>query len=199
MSMIKAILVTVALIGFNNMASAEPMPPDLLVRHVTDEVLEIIKHDKDIQNGDMKKIGALAEEKIIPHFDFERMSRLALGKHWKDTSQAQRDAFITEFRSLVTRTFSSALSKYRNQSIEYKPLHSQSGDTEVKVKTLILQPGSEDIPVEYSLEKVGDDWKVFDVVIDDISLVTTHRGSFSTEIHQNGVDELTRKLAAKNK
>ncbi|TSA49060.1 MAG: ABC transporter substrate-binding protein, partial [Nitrosomonadales bacterium] len=161
--------------------------------------LEVVKKDKDIQNGDMKKIYALAEEKILPHFDFERMSRIVLGKYWGRATKEQQDTFVKEFRSLITRTYSSALSKYRNQTIEYKPLRAQPGDTDVTVKTQIVQPGGQPIPVDYTLEKGGDEWKVYDVTIEGVSLVTNYRGQFSTEIRDNGMDGLIQRLVEKNK
>jgi len=193
-----AVLMAAFVLGFGT-ASAEAIAPDVLVKNTANEVLEIVKKDKDIQSGDMKKIYALAEEKILPHFDFDHMSRIVLGKHWARASKEQQDSFVKEFRSLITRTYSSALSKYRNQTIEYKPLRSQPGDTDVTVKTQILQPGGQPIPVDYSLDKGADEWKVYDVTIEGVSLVTNYRGQFSTEVRQNGMDGLIQRLVEKNK
>jgi len=198
MTLMKTILATAIFVFFSSVAGAETVAPDVLVKNTANEVLEIVKKDKAIQNGDMKKITALAEEKILPHFDFERMSRDVLGKHWNRASKEQQESFTKEFRELVTHTYSSALSKYRNQTIEYKPLRSQPGDTDVKVKTLILQPGGEPVPVDYTLEKIGDEWKVYDVTIDGVSLVTNYRGQFSNEVRQGGMDGLLKKLVDKN-
>ena len=170
-----------------------------MVKNVADGVLEIIRNDKDIQNGDMSKITALTEQKILPHFDFERMSRVTLGKYWEQASPEQQGAFVKEFRNLVTHTYSSALSKYRNQTIEYKSFQLPEDDSDVKVKSVIIQPGGSSIPVDYSLEKGNNEWKVFDVNIDGISLVTTYRGQFVSIIRQNGMDELIHKLMEKNK
>jgi phospholipid transport system substrate-binding protein len=180
-------------------ALADTLPPDAQVKVVADEVLSMIASDKDIQHGDMSKVVALATDKILPHFDFDRMSRMTLGKSWKDASPQQREAFTAEFRELITRTYSSALAKYRNQSIEYKPFHSTPEDTDVIVKSTISQSGGSPIGVNYSLEKSGDEWKVFDVVIDNISLVTTYRGQFASEINNNGIDGLIQKRRTKNK
>ena len=171
----------------------------MLVKNTANEVLEIVKKDKDIQSGDMRKITALAEEKILPHFAFDRMSRIVLGKNWRHASKEQQEAFIKEFRTLLVRTYSSALAQYRNQTIEYKPLRTQPGDEEVTVKTRILQPGGPPVPVDYTLEKSGDEWKVIDVVIEGVSLVTNYRGQFSTEIRDNGMDGLIQRLVDKNK
>ena len=180
-------------------ASAEPQAPDTLVKSTANEVLDIIKKDKDIQSGDMRKITALAEEKILPHFDFERMSRMVLGKHWNRASKEQQQQFIKQFRSLLITTYASALAKYRNQTIEYKPLRMQPADIEVTVKTQILQPGGPALPIDYTLGKSENSWLVFDVKIEGVSLVTTYRGQFSTEVRQSGMDGLIQRLADKNK
>jgi phospholipid transport system substrate-binding protein len=124
---------------------------------------------------------------------------MVLGKHWNRASPEQQEAFQREFRSLLLRTYATALSKYRNQTIDYKPLRSQPGDTDVTVKTEILQPGGQPVAVDYALEKSGDNWKVYDIVIEGVSLVTNYRSQFSNEIKQSGMDGLIQKLAAKNK
>ena len=172
---------------------------DAFVKTNADDVLEIIKKDKDIQAGDMKKIYDLAEDKILPNFDFERIGRLVLGKHWASATKQQQDDFTREFRSLMIRTYSTALSKYRNQTIEYKPLRAQPTDKDVTVKTLIAQEGGQPIAVDYALEKSGDSWKVFDIAIEGVSLVTNYRGQFSGEVRQSSLDGLIKKLADKNK
>ncbi|HSI22106.1 MAG TPA: ABC transporter substrate-binding protein [Methylophilaceae bacterium] len=180
-------------------ATAQEVTPDVLVKNTANDVLEIIRQDKDIQSGDMRKISSLAEEKILPHFDFERMSRMVLGKHWSKASKEQQQQFVNEFRSLLIRTYASALTKYRNQAIEYKPMRMQPSDTEVTVRTQIVQPGSQPLPIDYSLVKKEDGWKVYDVVIEGVSLVTNYRGQFSAEVRQSGMDGLIQRLADKNK
>jgi phospholipid transport system substrate-binding protein len=192
------LLIVTTIASIPAMARADLVPPDQMVKSVANEVLDIVKNDKDIQNGDVKKMVTLAQEKVLPHFDFERMSRNALGKPWTAASPEQQQAFVQEFRQLTTRTYSSALTKYRNQTIQYMPLNTQPGDTEAKVKTLILQPGGQSIPVDYLLEKGSDQWKVYDVVIDGLSLTAAHRGEYAAEVHQNGLDALIHKLAEKN-
>ena len=179
--------------------SAEEVAPDVLVKNTATEVIEIIKKDKDIQAGDLRKITALAEDKILPHFDFVRMSRMVLGKHWNRASKEQQEQFVGEFRSLLIHTYASALAKFRNQTIEYKPLRAQPGDTKVTIKTEVLQPGAPPLPIDYSLIKNNDDWKVYDITIEGVSLVTNYRGQFSTEIRQGGMDGLIQRLAEKNK
>lgn len=191
-------ILSLTLVAFANAAMAE-VAPDVLVKSTADEVLAIVKKDKDIQNGDQKKIFALAEEKILPNFNFERVSRMVLGKNWNSATKEQQEAFQREFRSLMLRTYATALSKYRNQTIEFKPLRAQPNATDVTVKTLILQPGGQPVGVDYSLEKRAEGWKVYDIVIEGVSLVTNYRGQFSNEIHQSGMDGLIQKLAEKNK
>ena len=191
------LVASVALMGVMQLAQAD-VAPDVLVKSTADEVLAIVKKDKDIQAGDQKKIFALAEEKILPNFDFDRVSRMVLGKNWSRASKEQQDAFQKEFRSLMLRTYATALGKYRNQTINYKPLRAEPSDKEVTVKTEIVQPGGQPIAVDYSLEKTGEAWKVYDIVIEGVSLVTNYRGQFSNEIRQSGLDGLIQKLADKN-
>ena len=179
-------------------AHADTAAPDAMVKNTANDVLEILKSDKDIENGDMNKLGKLVEEKIATKFDFDRMSRMMLGRNWSTASKEQQNQFIVEFRSLLVRTYSSALSKYRNQTIEYKSLGAKSGDTEVKVKTQIIKPGGPSIPLDYSLAKIEGTWKVYDVSIDGLSLVAIYQGQFAEEIKNNGLNSLIQKLAEKN-
>lgn len=199
MKLMRNILLAAAFAVTATAASADPLAPDALVKNTANEVLDIIKKDKDIQNGDMRKITALAEEKILPHFNFDRMSRMVLGKHWNRASKDQQQQFIKQFRSLLIRTYASALAKYRNQTIEYKPLRMQPSDTEVTVKTQILQSGGPALPIDYSLGKEDSVWLVYDVKIEGVSLVTNYRGQFSTEVRQSGMEGLIQRLADKNK
>ena len=181
-----------------NVAQAE-IGPDALVKQTADDVLATIKNDKEIQAGNQKKLFAVAEEKILPNFDFDRVCRMVLGKNWKAATPDQQASFQKEFRSLLLRTYASALGKYRDQVIEYKPLRAEAGATYVSVKTQIIQPGGQPIAVDYSLVKADSGWKVYDIVIESVSLVTNYRSQFSNEIRQNGLDSLIKKLADKNK
>jgi len=176
-----------------------PVPADVFVKSVADDVLAIVKKDKDIQNGDQEKIFALAEDKIVPNFNFDHVCRLVLGKNYSKASKDQQEAFEREFRSLLIRTYASALSKYRNQTIEYKPLKDAADEKQVTVKTQILQPGGQPLAVGFSLEHVSDVWKVYDITIEGVSLVTNYRSQFSNEVRQGGMDGLIQKLADKNK
>ncbi|MCE9632957.1 MAG: ABC transporter substrate-binding protein [Methylophilales bacterium] len=178
--------------------AGDVIAPDVMVKNTANEVLEIVRKDKDIQAGDTQKIVAITQEKIVPHFNFERMSRMVLGRAWVKASDEQKEKFQTEFRNLLVRTYSSALAKYRNQTIEYKPLRAGAGDTEVVVKTQIVQPGGPPIPIDYSMERKDDAWKVYDVKIDGISLVTNYKGQFATDLRQGSLDVVIQKLVDKN-
>jgi len=191
-------ILALGFVAFTSVAFAE-VGPDALVKTTAEDVLAIVKKDKDIQAGDQAKIYALAEEKILPNFNFDRVSRIVLGKNWNSATKEQQEAFQKEFKTLLIRTYASALSKYKNQTIDYKPLRAQPSDTEVSVKTQINQPGGQPIEVDYSLAKEADGWKVFDIVIEGVSLVTNYRGQFNNEIRQSGMDGLIQKLVEKNK
>jgi phospholipid transport system substrate-binding protein len=173
--------------------------PDALVKRVTGEVLAVIKADKGLQDGDMRKISELAEVKVLPHFDFARMTRLAVGKNWAQANDAQKEALVKEFRTLLVRTYSTSLAAYRNQTIEVKPVKMAAGDKEVTVRTAVIQQGGPPIPIDYAMELDASGWKVFDVVIDGASLVTTYRGSFNDQIQKGGIDGLVKTLADRNR
>lgn len=185
--------------GLVGPAAAEDTAPDALVERVATEVLGIIKSDKDIQGGDSKKLIALVEEKILPHFNFTRMTALAMGFNWRKASAEQKTQLTEQFRTLLVRTYSVALTKYRDQTIEYKPLRAQSGDTDVTVRSLIKQSGAEAITIDYTMEKSDSSWKVYDITVAGISLVTTYRDAFAQEIRKAGVDGLIQRLAEKNR
>jgi phospholipid transport system substrate-binding protein len=173
--------------------------PDALVKRTTDEVLAIIRADKDIQKGDMRKIVELAEQKVLPHFDFERMTRLAVGRNWSQATPEQKAALVKEFRTLLVRTYSSSLAQYRDQSIEVKPSKVGAQDKDAVVKTAVIQKGGPQIPIDYSMEKAESGWKVFDVTIDGASLVTTYRGTFNDQIARGGLDGLVKLLQDRNR
>ncbi len=191
-------ILSAGLMAGSGAAMAEMTAEDL-VKQTAEDVLNTIKNDKDIQSGNQQKIFALAEEKILPNFDFERVCRMVLGKNWKSATPEQQAVFQKEFRSLLLRTYASALGKYKNQVIEYKPMRAEPGAKNVSVKTQILQPGGQPMAVDYSLVKVDNGWKVYDIVIESVSLVTNYRSQFSNEIRTNGLDSLNKKLAEKNK
>ena len=173
--------------------------PDALVKRIADEVLTIIKSDKDLQAGNSQKVVQLAEVKVIPHFDFTRMTRLAVGKSWQQATPEQRDALIKEFRTMLVRTYSSSLSQYRNQKFEVKPLQVAPNEEDVLVHSAVIQDGGPQIPIDYRMEKKDGAWMVYDVVIDGASLVTTYRGTFNDQIQRGGVDGLVKMLQDRNR
>jgi phospholipid transport system substrate-binding protein len=180
-------------------AFAQEDSPDALIKKVTDDVLNIVRQDKDIQSGNTKKAIDLVEAKVLPNFNFQRMTALAMGRDWNKASPEQKKRLSDEFRTLLVRTYSNALTSYRDQTIRYKPSKMQSGDTDVLVKTEIVQPGSKPVQLDYSLEMQSDGWKVYDVIVAGISLVTNYRDTFNQEVRSNGVDGLIQMLSTKNK
>ena len=180
-------------------AIADVDSPDVLIKKVSDDVLTIVRQDKDIQSGNTKKAMDLVEAKVLPHFNFQHMTALAMGKDWRKATPEQKKRLSEEFKTLLVRTYSNALTGYRDQTIRYKPVKMQPGDDEVLVRTEIVQPGNKPIQLDYALEKLADGWKVFDVVVAGVSLVTNYRDTFSQEVRANGVDGLVQMLVAKNK
>ena len=179
--------------------SAQELAPDALVKKISDEVISIVKQDKEIQAGNQKKINELVDAKVLPHFNFSRMTALAVGRNWPKANAEQQKELISEFRTLLVRTYSSALTTYRNQVIQFKPLRAAAGDTDVTVKTQIKQSGTEPVGIDYSMEKTPAGWKVYDVVVGGVSLVTNYRETFNAEIRDRGVDGLIKSLASKNR
>lgn len=178
---------------------AQEETPDALVRKVTDDVLTIVRQDKDIQSGNTKKAIELVEAKVLPNFNFQRMTALAVGRDWNKASADQKKQLSEEFKTLLVRTYSNALTSYKDQTVRYKPTKMQSGDTEVLVRTEIVQSGNKPIQLDYSLEKQADGWKVYDVVVAGVSLVTNYRETFAQEVRANGIDGLLQMLTNKNK
>lgn len=178
---------------------AEMLGPDALIKNTSQEVLAIVKQDKDIQSGNQKKILELVDAKVLPHFNFMRMTRLAVGKYWRTATPEQRKTLEVEFRNLLVRTYTKAFTVYRDQDVEVKPLKMKDDATEVTVKTIILYPGRQPIPVDYDMEKTADGWKVYDLLVEGVSLVTSYRGTFTDQIQQTGIDGLIKTLVEKNK
>jgi phospholipid transport system substrate-binding protein len=173
--------------------------PDALVKQVTEEVLEIVRKDKDIQNGSAKRAVDLVDAKVIPHFNFQHMTALAVGKDWRKASPQQQQQLASEFKTLLVRTYSNALTGYKDQKVVYKPFKMNAGDTDVLVRTEVHQPGNKPVQLDYSLEKLEAGWKVYDVNVAGISLVTNYRDQFGQEIRNSGIDGLIKAIAAKNK
>lgn len=194
----KLVFITTLAAGLIAQSALAQDTPDALVRKNTTEILAALKADKDLAAGNQKKIEKLADEKILPLFNFVRMTQLAVGRNWRDANDTQKKSLIDEFRTLLVRTYSTSLTQFRNQTIDVKPMKIAAADTEVVVKTQVIQPGGQPIPIDYSMEKSGDSWKVYDVLIDGVSLVTNYRSSFNTEIQKSGIDGLIKSLAERN-
>ncbi len=173
--------------------------PNSLVQQVTEDVLDILRKDKDIQNGNTQKVQDLVEKKVLPNFNFAHMTALAMGKDWRKASPQQQQQLTTEFKTLLVRTYSNALTGYKNQKVVYKPFKMTPGETDVLVRTEVLQPGSKAVQLDYSLEKIDSGWKVYDVNVAGISLVTNYRDQFGQEIRNGGVDGLIATIANKNR
>ena len=185
--------------GFVASAAFAQEAPDVLVQRVTEEVLEIIRNDREIQNGSTNKVIDLVDKKVLPHFNFQHMTALAMGKEWRKASPQQQQQLTAEFKTLLVRTYSNALTGYKNQKVVYKPFKMNAGETDVLVRTEVLQPGSKAVQLDYSLEKKESAWKVYDVTVAGISLVTNYRDQFAQEVRNGGVDGLIATVAAKNK
>jgi phospholipid transport system substrate-binding protein len=199
-------MVALLLAAVASLALAQAQPradvngaPDVLVKSVTAEVLAIIRQDKDIQAGVPAKIGEVVEAKILPLFDFARMTQLAVARNWRVATPEQQKLLTTEFRTLLVRTYSTALANYRDQVIEFKPLRAAPGDTEVTVRSIVKQRTGDALTMDYELEKNTAGWKVFDIKVDGISLITTYRDTFASKVRTDGVDGLINSLADKNR
>lgn len=179
--------------------SSAEVAPDQLVKNVTNEVLEIIRTDKDIQSGNSKRVIDLVNAKVLPHFNFTHMTQLALARDWRVANAGQQKTLTDEFRTLLVRTYSKALTEYKNQTIEFKPFTLKNGETDVKVRSQIIQPGAKPISLDYYLEMMPQGWKVYDIEVSGISLVTNYRESFATEVRNNGIDGLISTLQTKNR
>lgn len=178
---------------------AQAPSPDVLVRSTTEEVLSIVRNDKDIKAGKVDRIVDLIEEKVAPHFDFVRMTRLAVGRAWRDATPTQREALIKEFRSLLVRSYSAAFTAYTGVSVEYRPFRFNPGDTEATVQTLIKLPGgAEPVTVDYDMALTPAGWKVYDVRVAGASLIINYRNLFALEIDRGGIDGLIKSLVNRN-
>jgi phospholipid transport system substrate-binding protein len=188
-----------ALVLATGSAVAQESSPDGLIKMVTDDVLTIVRQDKDIQGGNTSKAVALVEAKVLPHFNFERMTALAMGRDWKKALPEQQKRLTEEFKTLLVRTYSNALTSYKNQTVVYKSTRLQAGDTDVVVKTEIVQPGNKPVQLDYAVLRENNEWKVYDVIVAGVSLVTNYRDTFKQEVSSNGINGLILMLSNRNK
>lgn len=173
--------------------------PDKLVKGVADDVLNALRQDPELRAGSATKMGELMEQKVAPHFDFDRMTRLAVGRNWRQATPEQQKTLIAQFHTMLVRSYAAAYTAYRNIVIEVKPLRMQPGDDDIQVRTEIKLPGgAPPVTVDYSMVKSDPEWKVYDVTVDGVSLVTTYRSTFAEEIRQGGIDGLIKSLEQKN-
>ena len=186
-----------ALIASAQLLQPPPQRPDALMNAVTSEVIAILKQDLAAHRP--TDVAQLVEGKILPLFDFHRMTGIAMARNWRLASPEQQAALVAEFRTLLVRTYSTALSDYRDQEIEYRPLRAAAGDTEVVVKSFLRRPGAEPLTIDYDMENGVAGWKVFDVKIAGVSLVITYRDTFAAAVRDGGIDGLIKSLSDKNR
>jgi len=181
------------------LAFAQDIAPDVLVKTISQDVIAAIKQDKDMQAGNPRKIADLVETRILPHFDFVHTTQIAMGSNWRRASPVQQQQLTREFRTLLLRTYSSALMNCRDQIIEYKPLRVQPGDPDVTVRAEVRQAGRESFSMEYQMEKTASGWKIYDLKISGVRLATTYRDTFAEEVRNQGIDGLIDLLSSKNR
>ncbi len=174
------------------------LTPEALVRKITDDVLQTVRSDKDLQAGDREKALALAEQKILPHVDFREAARLAVGRSWSSASPQQQERLVTEFRAMLVRIYSNAIDVYRGQTLRVLPVKMAPGDTDVTVRNQYLSPGKPPVAVEYSMRKTAEGWKIYDIVVENVSLVLTYRAEFDQVMRQSGVEGLIKRMNEKN-
>ena len=180
-------------------AAAQDVAPDALVKNVTLEVVDLISKDKDIKTGSRAKLVAVIEAKVLPHFNFTAMTALAMGQNWAKATPEQKRQLTEQFRTLLVRTYASALAAYSEQKFDFRPLRAKPTDTDVTVNVRVLQPGAQPVTLDYSMEKTANGWKVYDVIVGGVSLVANYRTEFANTVRASGVDGLIRDLHNKNK
>ena len=172
--------------------------PDALVKTVTLEVVDLITKDKEIKSGNRAKLIGVIEEKVLPHFNFTAMTALAMGQNWAKATPEQKKLLTDHFKTLLVRTYASALAAYSEQKFDFRPLRAKPTDTDVTVNVRVIQPGAQPVTIDYSMEKTANGWKVYDVMVGGVSLVANYRTEFANVVRESGIDGLIRSLAAKN-
>ena len=178
---------------------AQEVSPDQLVKTVTLDVVDLIAKDKEIRAGNRAKLVELIDAKVLPHFNFNAMTALALGQSWNKATPEQKKRLTEEFRTLLVRTYASALAAYSEQKFDFRPLRAKPTDTDVTVQVRVLQPGTQPVPIDYSMEKTASGWKVYDVMVGGVSLVANYRTEFNNVVRESGIDGLVKNLNAKNR
>ena len=181
-------------------ALAQELSPDQLVQKITDDVLAAIKSDKELAAGDKQKALKLAQEKVLPYIDFEQATRLAVGRAWSQASPEQKKRLVGEFRNMLVRTYSNAISGYQGQTLKVLPSRGgkPEGKDEATVRTQFVRAGGQPLPIEFQMRKAEKGWKVYDISVEGISLVLTYRSEFDQVVKQEGIDGLIKRLTQKN-
>ena len=192
------IVAAVFAIGVSNVQAQAIKPPDVLIKEVSSDVLDTVKADNTIRAGDVQKVIALVDSKVMPYVDFQRMTASAVGRYWRQATPEQQKRLQDEFKILLVRTYSGALAQVKDQTVQLKPMRSSPEDTEVVVRSEVRGKG-DPIQLDYRLEKTPSGWKIYDVNVLGVWLVENYRNSFAQEIGANGVDGLIAKLAERNK
>ena len=187
------------LFGLAPAAIADELAPDALIRQITAEVLDAIKHDPELRSGDRRKSLALAEDKVLPYIDFRYAMQTAVGPPWASASSDQQEKLTAEFRSMLIRVYSLAIGVYRGQTMEVLPVRMAAGATEANVRAQYRGSDGRRIAIEYAVHKVQSGWKVFDITVEGVSLVLAYRSDFSQVLRQSGVDGLIKAMADKNR
>ncbi len=188
-----------AFIAFAAPAQEDTTPPDVLVKNVTQEVVSLIAKDKEIKSGNRTKLIGLIEEKVLPHFDFQSMTQLAMGQQWRKANADEKARLVQEFKTLLVRTYASALAAYSDQRFDFRPLRAKPTDTDVTVNVRVLQPGAQPVTIDYSMEKTPSGWKAYDVMVGGVSLVANYRTEFATTVRDSGIEGLIKSLQTKNR
>jgi phospholipid transport system substrate-binding protein len=172
--------------------------PDELVRRTAEDVLGILRQDAAVARGDLRAVSAIIDAKVLPHFDFERMTRLAAGKYWRSATASEQAAMVREFRALLVRTYAVALAEFRDRTLTYRPLDAAPTAREVVVQTEVATPSGKPIRLDYRMAQAGSAWKVYDILVDGVSLVVNYRALFDSTVNQSGIAGLIELLARKN-
>jgi phospholipid transport system substrate-binding protein len=192
------LLLALSFLLFPFLSLSQELGPEDLVKKMTAEVLDAVKSDKQLAAGDKQKALKLAEEKILPHVDFEEATRLAVGRSWRDASPEQRKRLTEEFRRMLVRTYSTAISAYEGQTMKVMPVRMKPADTDVTVRNQYIRAGGKPVQIDYSMHKTGGGWKIYDIVVEGVSLVLTYRSEFDAVVKQEGIDGLIKRIAAKS-
>ena len=196
----KRFFLSLLLGGFVATAVAQALAPEQLVQKITDDVLAAVKSDKALAAGDKQKAVKVAEEKVLPYIDFEYATRLAVGRSWRQASPEQKTRLVTEFRNMLVRTYSNSIQAYEGQTLKVLPSRGKGDNSadEATVRTQFVRAGGQPLPIDFQMHKGGNGWKVYDIVVEGVSLVLTYRSEFDSIVKQQGIDGLIQALAKKN-